>query len=225
MVRASTISTAHAKKTAPTRTTTPDDTVVANTALYLFLCVHDEARHGIQHYFHAVAAFEAVGGVDLRQGLLVAHLHDVLVSASVVGDVADDARRPVLRRDRGQGDPRGAHEEVRVLVVRAVLGFGGLDEHVRREGQLHFDALVADLAHVAHRELPRHAGETRDESTLGVPVDLLRSGVLHEFALSQYAHAVGQREGLGLVVGDVDRGHPGVARQRGDLDAQLIASV
>src|ERR1019366_8427513 len=202
MVRASTISTAHARKTAPTRTRTPDDTVVANTILRLFLCVHDETRYGIKHYFDAVAAFKTVDCVDLGQGLFVTHFHHVFVPATVIGNVADHTGRSRRRRLGSQSDPGGAHEEMRILIVRTVLGLGRLDRDVRSEWKLHFDSLRADLAHVVQRELPGDTGEPRHKGVLGVTIDLLGSRVLHEFAVSQHPHAIGQSESLRLVVSD-----------------------
>ena len=124
-----------------------------------------------------------------------------------------------------QAHPGGAHEEVRIHVVGAVLRGGRLDGHEGREGQGHLDALVGDRANALHRELPRDAREASDEGALGVAVHLLGPRILHQLALSQHADPVGQGEGLALVVGDVDGGDSGVTGQGGDLDAQLVASV
>ena len=105
--------------------------------------------------------------------------------------------------------------------LAAVLGGDGVQG---RLGQL--DLGGADGGDVPlDRELPqvhgRRADEAGDELVGGVVVHLARGADLLEHAVLEDRDAVTHGEGLGLVVGDVDRGDAQRALERGDLGAGL----
>ena len=105
--------------------------------------------------------------------------------------------------------------------LAAVLGGDGVQG---RLGQL--DLGGADGGDVPlDRELSqvhgRRADEAGDEIVGGVVVHLARGADLLEHAVLEDRDAVTHGEGLGLVVGDVDRGDAQRALERGDLGAGL----
>ena len=59
----------------------------------------------------------------------------------------------------------------------------------------------------------------------GLRIDLLRRAVLLQPAAVDHRDLVGQRQRLGLVVGDVDEGDAGAALQALQLDAHLLAEL
>ena len=64
--------------------------------------------------------------------------------------------------------------------------------------------------HQVHRRVADEAG---DEGGGRAAIDLERRGVLHHLSRLHHRHPRGQRHRLGLVMGDVDRGHADVALQ------------
>ena len=105
--------------------------------------------------------------------------------------------------------------------LAAVLGGDGVQ---RRLGQL--DLGGADGGDVAlDRELPqvhgRRTDEAGDELVGGVVVHLAGGADLLEHAVLEDRDTVTHGEGLGLVVGDVDRGDAQRALERGDLGTGL----
>ncbi|MGX1121574.1 hypothetical protein RKD37_006937 [Streptomyces ambofaciens] len=71
----------------------------------------------------------------------------------------------------------------------------------------------------------RGADEGGDEDVAGQGVDGAGGVDLLEDAAAQDGDAVAQRHGLGLVVGDVDRGDAQLPGQPGDLGAQVVAEL
>ena len=59
----------------------------------------------------------------------------------------------------------------------------------------------------------------------GTVVHIFGRVELHERSFVEDAHAIGERERLALVVGDVDRRGPGFTGQCRDLEAKLFASI
>ncbi len=71
----------------------------------------------------------------------------------------------------------------------------------------------------------RGADEGGDEDVAGQGVDGARGVHLLEDPAAQDGDAVAQRHGLGLVVGDVDRGDAQLPGEAGDLGAQVVAEL
>ncbi len=72
---------------------------------------------------------------------------------------------------------------------------------------------------------PRLADELRHLDMLRIVVDHLRGGELQQRSADHHGHAIGHRQRLGLVVGDVERRHAGAAVQVDDLAAGMHAQV
>ena len=71
----------------------------------------------------------------------------------------------------------------------------------------------------------RHADEPRDELALGVLVDLRRRPDLLDSPLVEHGQAVGHRERLLLIVGDVDEGDPDLPLDGLELDLHLLPEL
>ena len=77
-----------------------------------------------------------------------------------------------------------------------------------------------DLANDVDGKLPGDACESRDERVGGLGVDVLRGVELDQLAQIEHPDAVGEREGLGLVVGYVHGARAGFFVSVAILDAQ-----
>ena len=82
------------------------------------------------------------------------------------------------------------------------------------------DAELAVALEHAAREQARRTGEIRHEQVGRTIVDLVRGRHLQQLAVAHDANAVAEHHGLGLVVGDVDRGDPGLLDDAPQVVAQ-----
>ncbi len=80
-------------------------------------------------------------------------------------------------------------------------------------------AEFAVARHQRAREFVGGAGEIGDEQIRRAVIDLVRRIHLQQLAVAHHADAVAEHDGLGLVVGDVERGHAGLLED----DAQIVA--
>ena len=69
------------------------------------------------------------------------------------------------------------------------------------------------------REFVGGAGEVGDERIGRAVIDLVRRAHLQQLAVAHHADAVAEHHRLGLVVGDIERGHAGLLED----DAQIVA--
>src|SRR4051812_29180241 len=72
------------------------------------------------------------------------------------------------------------------------------------------DAELAVALEDAARDQARRTGEIRHEQVGGTIIDLVRSRQLQKLAVAHDTNAVAEHHRLGLIVGDVDRGDPGL---------------
>ncbi len=85
-------------------------------------------------------------------------------------------------------------------------------------------SIVPGAGHLRRHEIdqPHEVGD----HAVGRPgIDLLRRAVLLQPAAVDHRDVVGQRQRLGLVVGDIDEGDAGAALQALQLDAHLLAQL
>src|SRR3989454_7113402 len=117
-----------------------------------------------------------------------------------------------------------------------VLGHGGEreigrardPEHGPREGPGIRQDLIApaQAPGLGHGVEPvGHAEEVRGEGARRLEIDLLRRALLHDLARVHQDHAVGDGEGLLLIVCDVDHGGADPALEPADLHAQPLADL
>ena len=90
--------------------------------------------------------------------------------------------------------------------------------------QLDLAAAVRHRAHLAGHQV-HQPHEIRDHAVRRMGIDLERRAVLLQPPAAHHRHVVGERERLGLVVGDIDEGDAGAALQLLELGAHALAQL
>ncbi len=182
---------------------------------------------GLGDQADALAALGRTAPVDAgEEGLLAAvavgvellHAGRGAVDVGVGAELLDDIDREAQAVAGAHVHVLGTHAERRVLA--------GLGQHVtldRHDIVAELDPAV-DHGHVEQVHRGR-ADEAGDEDVVGVVVHVARGVALLQVAVLEDRDPVAHRHGLGLVVGDVDRGDAEAALQRSDLGAGLHAQL
>src|SRR5262249_55820372 len=187
---------------------------------------HEIAALGVDHDGDVVAHITAGCNAALDLEALLARQRDqVLVELAEIecrahpaGQLAGLAARLRSQADAFRPDRyRAPHARLRLLARAATQrGFQPLD----------LDARPA--AAVLHHHRIEHVGpaeEARDAGVGGLLVELARRADLPHASLVHHHDPIGKRHGLGLVVGDVDRGYSHVAMDLPDLRTHLLAQL
>src|SRR4051794_39298317 len=192
----------------------------------LLLLDADQLRRG-------PAKHTALRGVD-PDGDLVADREDLArmglypkrrtgVEAGII--LADVAEEGALGDGGGRAIPDGVEMDVfgpdrdlDTVTGLDAVGQGSLE----RQSTAHFERAWGDNPGRQEIDQPHEVGD----HAVGRPgIDILRRAVLLQPAAVDHRDLVGQRQRLGLVVGDVDEGDAGAALQALELDAHLLAEL
>src|SRR5712691_3032908 len=155
------------------------------------------------------------GSRAVHQQYGIAHPHVV----SIVGAQEETLLEKALEDRDGSEVGQGVEGEI---------GRAHDHEHGPAERPRIRQRLIAHPHHASFREglePVRHPEEIRGKGARGLEIDLLGRALLHDRARIHQDHAVGDGEGLLLIVSDIDHGGADAALKSADLDAKPLADL
>ncbi|MNB90144.1 hypothetical protein D3C75_371970 [compost metagenome] len=152
-------------------------------------------------------------GIHLQQNLLSVPVHNHFVLRPHIGDVADHAALALFTTFT-QGDRFRAHAHragTKACKVQRARQTIAVDLHI--------------LAAKARREQVGIAHKARHKARCRLAIQILRRANLHDVAFVHHQHRVGDRKGLALIVGHVQRGDVELLLQLADFIAHAASKV